>query len=196
MFTLEILQLQEVDRPQKLIPDFMTWAQCFAVYTAALGTDQPQWLPELMGYQLDMAKYARKYKWPSWVIFNMNFHQEAACRPNLSWAEAAGHRESKIYSQCFTGMAKDPHESWCRTCQSLDHSTSFCPMMPPTKTPRKERQSVEATGKSSEICRNYNTKGCTYPKCQRQHIYHCCKEKHSASRCPHLDTNLGGDGKS
>ena len=134
-----------------------------------------------MRYQFDKAKYSRKYKWPSWVIFDMNFRQEAACRPNLSWAEAAGHRESKIYSQCFTGMSKDPRESWCRTCQSLDHSTSLCPMMPPTKT-QKECQPMEAAGKSSEICRNYNTKGCTYPKCQRQHICLHCKEPHKKQR--------------
>ena len=45
-----------------------------------------------MGYQFEMARYARKYKWPSWVIFDMHFRQEAACRPALSWAEAAGHK--------------------------------------------------------------------------------------------------------
>ena len=39
MSTLEILQLWEVERPQKFIPDFMTWTQCFALYTAVLGTD-------------------------------------------------------------------------------------------------------------------------------------------------------------
>ena len=51
------------------------------------------------------------------------------------WVDAAGHREYKLYSQCFTGMAKDPHESWYKTCQSLDHSTLLYPLMPPTKAP-------------------------------------------------------------
>ena len=191
MSTLELLQLQEVDRQQKLIPDFITWSQCFAVYTAVLAADQPQRIPELMGYQYEMARYARKYKWPSWVIFDMHFRQEAACRPTLSWADAAGHRESKLYSQCFTGMAKDPRESWCRTCQSLDHSTSLCPMMPPTKVPRRERQTQETSTKASEICRNFNTKGCNYPKCQHQHVCLHCKEKHPAFKCPRPETNLG-----
>ena len=110
MSTLELLQPQEIDSQQKLIPDFIMWSQCFAVYTAVLAAEQPKRLLELMGYQFEMARYARKYKWPLWVIFDMHFRQEAACGLALSLAEAAGHKESKLYSQCCTGMAKDPHE--------------------------------------------------------------------------------------
>jgi len=133
MSILALLQLQEVESQKKLIPDFLTWSQCFAVYTAVLGADQPQQFAELMAYQFEMAKYARKYRWPSWVVYDINYGQEAAGRSSLSWAEAAGHREAKLFSQCFTGMAKDPHEAWCRSCQSLDHSTSNCPIMPSRK---------------------------------------------------------------
>ena len=56
-----------------------------------------------------MARYARKYKC---IIFDMNFQLELACRTTLSWADAAGYRESKLYSQYFIRMAKDPCESW------------------------------------------------------------------------------------
>ena len=42
MSILALLQLKEVENQKKLIPDFLIWAQCFAVYTAVLGTDQPQ----------------------------------------------------------------------------------------------------------------------------------------------------------
>jgi len=73
-----------------------------------------------------MAKYAREYKWLSWVVYDMNYRQEEAGKPALPWAEAVGHREAKFFSQCFMAMAKDPHEGWCRACQSLDHSTSSC----------------------------------------------------------------------
>ena len=80
-----------------------------------------------MSYQYEIAKCARKFKWPSWVIYNINFRQEAASYPTLSWAEAAGHWEPKIYQQCFNGMEKDPMEGWCRSCLSLDHTTSLYP---------------------------------------------------------------------
>jgi len=194
MSILGLLQLHEVESQKKLIPDFLTWAQCFAVYTAVLGTDQPQRLPELMAYQFELAKYARKYRWPSWVVYDINYRQEAAARPSLSWAEAAGHREAKFFSQCFTGMAKDPNEAWCRTCQSLDHSTSNCPMSPQQKIPRREGQGGESPHikKLPQICRNYNSKGCDYPKCHRRHVCLRCGAKHPQSKCVHS----AADGKS
>jgi len=179
--TLAILQLHEVEKQRKLIPDYSTWSQCFAVYAAVLGSDQPQRLPELMSYQYEMASFARKYKWPAWVVYDMNYRQEAANRPLLSWAEAAGHREAKFFSQCFNGMAKDPNDAWCRTCQSLDHSTSGCPLMPHSKQPRRE-----AYAPQPEICRNYNTKGCVHGGCPRRHICTNCGEKHPRFKCPQL----------
>jgi len=185
MSIVAILQLQEVESQKKLIPDFLTWSQCFAVYTAVLGNHQPQRLPELMAYQFDMAKYARKYRWPSWVVYDINYRQEAAGRPSLPWAESAGQREAKFFSQCFTGMAKDPNEAWCRTCQSLDHSTSGCPMMPRPKIPRREGESSFSTG-SSQICNNYNTKGCVFDRCRRRHICLGCGGRHPRYKCPHL----------
>ena len=96
-WTASVTRNQQATKTQ----DFLTRSQCFAVYTAMLATDQPQWLPELIGYQYEMARYVRKYKWPSWVIFDMNFWQEAVCRPILSWADAAGHRELKLNPHCF-----------------------------------------------------------------------------------------------
>ena len=125
---LLLVQLQDVhgEQQRRLIPDFPTWSQCFAIYTAVLGADQPHCLPELMAYQIEIAKCAKKYKWPSWIIYDLNFRQEAASNPRLSWATV----EPSIYTQCFTGMAKDPSDLWCKSCQSLDHTTAFCPLTP------------------------------------------------------------------
>ena len=58
---LVLVQLQ-VERQRRLIPDFMTWVQCFANYTAVIGVDQPSHLLELMAYQHNIAKFAKKYK--------------------------------------------------------------------------------------------------------------------------------------
>ena len=182
---LVLVQLQEVERQRKLIPDFLTWSQCFAIYTAVLGADQPHRLPELMAYQIEIARCAKKYKWPSWIIYDINFRQAAAGRSGLSWATV----ESSIYTQCFTCMAKDPSDVWCRNCQSLDHGTATCPIMPQSKIPRRERlipePKREAGGeaKKDTICRNYNTKGCSYPHCPRRHVCWNCHEKHPLSKC-------------
>jgi len=182
MLVLALLQLQEAGSQKKLVPDFLTWMQCFSIYTTVLAMDQPQRLPELMAYQFEIATYARKYKWPLWVVYDMNYRWQAATRSSLPWSEAAGPRETKFFSQCFTGMDKDPNEAWCKSCQSLDHATCYCPMAPQRKLQQKE---VEREA-PHEICRNYNTKGCNYTKCHRRHVCLHCGAKHPRSKCPHL----------
>ena len=96
----------------------------------------------LMSYQYEIAKSARKFKWPSGVIYDINFCQEAASYRTLSWADAAGHREPKIDQQCFNGMEKNPMEGWCRLGLSLDHITSLCPCSPtlPQQQPIHQRK--------------------------------------------------------
>lgn len=181
-----LVQLQDLDRQRKLIPDFITWSQCFAIYTAVLGSDQPNRLPELMAYQLVIAKCAKKYRWPSWVVYDINFRQEAASKPGMSWATV----EPSIYTQCFTGMAKDPTDVWCRTCQSLDHSTTSCPLTPSHGTTDRERLSSDSRKEAvpdrrrETICKNFNTKGCSYPYCVRRHVcMNCHRGGHPASAC-------------
>ena len=92
------------------------------------GPEQPDHISELMAYQLEIVKCVKKYKWPSWVIYNTNFRQ-AANTPGLSWASI----EPGIYSQCFTNMPKDPSDVRCKTCHSLNHAMAQCPTMPPQK---------------------------------------------------------------
>ena len=76
-----------------------------ATFCVVVATDLWR-LPELVAYQFEIAMYARKYKWPSWVVYDMNYQRQAATRPSLPRAEAAGPREAKFFSQCFTGTDK------------------------------------------------------------------------------------------
>ena len=136
-----------------------------------------------MAYQLEIVKCVKKYKWPSWVIYNTNFRQ-AANTPGLSWASI----EPGIYSQCFTNMLKDPSDVRCKTCHSLNHAMAQCPTMPPQKILRKDKKvtSFDAGMNGVAICQNYNTKGCTYPHFSRRHIYLNCHKKHPLSKCKEL----------
>ena len=47
-----------------------------------------------MGYQALIAKF----KWPSWVVYDQNYRQDAAGNPDLPWAKAY----PSLYTQCFT----------------------------------------------------------------------------------------------
>ena len=80
-------------------------------------------------------------------IYDINFRQDAAANPTRSWAFVY----PSMYTQCFTDMGKDATDEWCKSCQSLDHTTNSCPVIPPPpKTPRRERINIEA--KWDSIC--------------------------------------------
>ena len=123
-----VVQAAQLMQTRKIIPDLATWTQCFAIYAATLCSKQPARIPELMAYQTIIAKASQRYRWPSWVVYDQNFRQEAAGNPHQSWARV----DSSIYAQCFTGQAIST-ENWCTRCQCLDYTTSSCPYRPRKK---------------------------------------------------------------
>ena len=66
------------------IPDLATWLQCFGIFVAMLAQQQPERVPELMAYQSIIAKASQKYKWPSWLVYDRTFCQDAAGNPSQS----------------------------------------------------------------------------------------------------------------
>ncbi len=73
-----VIQAADLNPAKKLVPDLATWLQCFSIYAAAIGQNQPGRLVELMAYQTTIAKASQRYKWPSWVIYDSIFRQEMA----------------------------------------------------------------------------------------------------------------------
>ena len=172
-----LLQVQQSENPRRLIPDFPTWAQCFALFTAVKASAQPSLIPELMAYMAEMAKFAKRFQWPSWVIYDQNFRQEMASRPGLMWSRA----EPTIFSQCFLGMAKNSAEAWCRYCHSVDHASDIC-----GEAPRKAPRLQQSSYSSAQICRNFNSaKGCSFQWCKYLHKCALCKGPHSRIQCSH-----------
>jgi len=167
-----VVQLEDLEGGKRLIPNFQTWTQCFVIYAAALLKHHPDKLP-LMAYMFEMAKNARKFKWPSRVVYDQNFQMQKASKAGMTWSTV----DLSIYTQCFLGMAVNPSESSYRTCQSLDHSSSSCLAAP---HPPKRRRTMES---QRDLCCNFNTKGCTYTGCCYIHKYWHCKGTCLASGC-------------
>ena len=117
-----LLDQWDVVRAKRLPPDFQSWVQCFALYMAVVAQVHPH--PDLLAYQCSIAWYSKKYLWPSWVIYDINFRQSKALTPGSSWAKTDG----GFFTECFTSMRKDQGELWCRICHSTDHSSSSCPL--------------------------------------------------------------------
>ena len=179
-----VVQAAELMQTRKIIPDLATWVQCFSIYAATLLAKYPAKTQELMAYQTIIAKASQRYRWPSWVVYDQNFRQEAAGNPHQSWARV----EPSIYAQCFTGQAVSA-ENWCTRCQCLDHTTSSCLYHP------RKRQWLNTGGGSStstqgrheqQICIKYNkfNGDCRFGKeCRYLHVCSACKEPHPVSRC-------------
>ena len=173
-----LLQLQELERPRNVIPDFTTWAQCFAVYTAALTLKHPERLPSLMAYLSETAKNAKKFKWPSWVIYDQNYRQEMATRGETNWADI----EPRMYTQIFMDQ-KRTTEQWCRECFAADHVADDCPY-----SSRQSRRPRPASSKVDDknICRKYNDRDrqCTFKNCRFSHVCRTCRGRHPQFLCP------------
>ena len=178
-----VVQAADLVRSRCIIPDLATWLRCYAIYAAVKGTLQPASIPELMAYQAVIAKASRKFKWPSWIVYDQNFRQEAAGNPSQSWVKV----EPSLYAQCFTGQEVQG-EGWCTICQGVDHSTADCPFQP-RKRPRLAMVSSSPPpqgAKTSEVCQKFNRFGgdCSYGrKCKFAPVCNVCKCPHPVSRC-------------
>ena len=73
-----VVQAADLMQSRKIIPDLATWLQCFSVYVATPAMKFPERVPDPMAYQTIIAKASQKYRWPSWVVYDQNFRQEAA----------------------------------------------------------------------------------------------------------------------
>ena len=176
-----VVQLEDLEGSKRLIQDFQTWVQCFSMYAAVVVARHPDKFMPLMAYLTDMAKNARKYKWPSWVVYDQNFRMHMATTAGANWASV----NSAIYTQCFLNQEITRAEPWCKICHAVDHVSTSCPSAP---RPAKRRKIPDTQSTGKEICRNFNSKGCSFVGCKYAHKCSRCKGPHPATGCTSLPT--------
>ncbi len=188
-----VVQAAELLQARKIIPDLATWVQCFSLYASVVALSSPARISELMAYLTVIAKASQRYRWPSWIVYDQNFRQEAAGNPSQSWARV----DPSIYAQCFTGQALSS-ENWCTRCQCIDHTTASCPYRPRKKpwhsaggagpaSPSGRQE--QAAGRQAQVCIKYNKfdGDCKFGKeCRYLHICSSCRQPHPVSRCKAL----------
>lgn len=189
-FEGQVVLVQAADflQARKIIPDLATWVQCFSLYVAVVATKFPERIPELMAYQSTIAKASQKYRWPSWIVYDQNFRQEAAGNPAQSWAKV----DPSVFAQCFTGQAMSA-ESWCAKCQSLDHTSTNCPYRQKkrpwnTAFGTSSSQLPGRSGTDTPVCIKYNkfNGDCKFGKdCRFLHVCSSCREYHPCSHPLH-----------
>lgn len=183
-----VVQASELYQSKRLITDLATWSQCFAIYAAVVSTQFPERSASLWAYMANIAKASARYKWPSWVIYDLNFRQQAAVAGLTDWSKI----DPSLYSECFNGMAISA-EGWCCYCYSTDHSSRSCMHKPPSgkrpagqgQGPLPKRQTPDLT---VPICRKYNyfNGDCSFGStCRYLHACDICKQPgHPKTRCP------------
>ena len=77
-----------------------------------------------------IARKSLRYAWPSWLVYDQNFRQEAAENPHLSWARA----DPGTYTESFSGQLIG-RENWCSHCYSIDHYSFQCPVAAQSQSP-------------------------------------------------------------
>ena len=179
-----VVQAEELMASTKLIPNFETWAQCFALFAAVVISHDPSRAGDLMAYSHSIAAMAKKYPWPSWILYDQSFQEESAGMPGRLW----GKEDSSTYAKCFNwGPVMSSNGCWI--CQSMDHQADRCPHKPPpTKRARRERRYSE------EPCRKFNNNdgNCSFgDMCKFAHKCYSCGGPHPYSRCPKVRRDHG-----
>ena len=77
-----IVQADDLAVSHKLIPNFETWSQCFSIYAAVRIANDPSKAGDLMAYTHSIASMAKRYPWPSWIMYDESSREEAlVCQP-------------------------------------------------------------------------------------------------------------------
>ncbi len=159
-----MLQAADLVQARKTIPDYATWSQCFTLYVAVLIVHQPGRLANLMDYQSLIARVSKKYKWPSWVMYDRTSGRRWQASQTSSGPSGAqsvhsvakwspvctlsGQVESSLYTQWPSG-AQSVHlvTKWSPVCTLSDQVEPSLYTQWPSGV-----QSVHSVAKWSPVC--------------------------------------------
>ncbi len=177
-----LVQASEYLQTRRTMPDFITWTQCFSLYSAVLLTRYLERATSLLLYQATITKLSQKFKWPSWVVYDDSFRQEAAETNKTDRSKI----DASLHAKCFTAAMA---EGWCSICHSVEHLKQSCPLRPQTRRPPWQHTAgSKASFKRppAPICKKFNRGDgqCDFgPRCNYQHICRKCFGEHPETRC-------------
>ncbi len=73
-----VANASELADSTRVVPDFNTWVQSFAIYAAVLIAISPERAPFLLSYTSTLAQFSKRYRFPSWLLYDWKFRGEAA----------------------------------------------------------------------------------------------------------------------
>ena len=194
-------------RKKRQITDIATWVQVFSTYMLVLATKHPEALPELISYQLLIVQHSQKFRYPSWLRYDIDFRMWAAQTGTRSWSQV----NPQCYALAFTGQGSS--SQWCPICfidggsHTLDcpnftltsptlklspplPSYQMASIRPPPRRPLLSSPSQLPPPKRPQFdhCILYNKQDGNCPYGRECKYAHCCSHcriiGHPITRCP------------
>ena len=167
-------------RRKKQIQNIAVWVQVFSTYMLVLSTKFPESLPDLIAYQLIIVQHSQKFRYPSWLHYDIEFSRWAAQTKSRKWSEI----NPQCYALAFTGQGSTAF--WCAICQvdggshAWDCPRSFqlqsSPRLPPTPHIRAHYQQPPTHNPPPLL---------PTPPPKRPHTDHCLIYNRNDGGCPY-----------
>ncbi len=107
-------------RGQKQVQEIAVWLQCFAVFVGVVARFEPEVVPGLMAYMVNIIRASQESEGAAWVAYDAAYRRQAAATGVKKW----GGVNSSLYTICFTGKARKSVR--CDHCLSAGHKTGEC----------------------------------------------------------------------
>ena len=179
------------------VGSLLTWAYCFAQYTAVLAQSHPHLVKSRLAYMCLVIHEGRKSGGAGWAEYDALFRQHAAAAETdqaespLDWSKV----EPSLHSSCLVGH-KEADGQLCTLCGSSDHSSQSCALQPlssqrrtqhtllPTPSPYGGKSRQRVTSAQTPICIQWNKGECRHESCKYRHSCATCPGQHKAVDCP------------
>ena len=128
---------------RKVVPDIVTWAQCFSFFAAVVSSEYPEKAKDLWAYQAMMVTAAKRFGGDGWRTYDSSFRQRL---PSLEVAEF-GKLDHAIYTTTFlaggvSGRAGGPSQGsdeWTTTRLSRSRETAADRSHPGEPRPKRRK---------------------------------------------------------
>ena len=185
-------------RQCRKVTEVIKWVQCFGTYVAVLAPAEPMVVPELMAYMGMVVRMVQDYEGLGWVRYDSAFRRQTALSGNNKWSVV----NSTLFAMNFSGRSSGTRR--CELCYATSHSEGECAQrgdpdpdvgqwvqslesfvlaMAKPSMPRPSPASARLQRPSGEVCRKWNSSGCTFPGCRYRHACGLCSSNHPATRC-------------
>ncbi len=192
----EVERKDQRPRQGRKVTEIFTWLQCYGSLVAVLAPTEPRVIPELMAYMGLIVRVSQDYEGLGWVRYDSAFRRQAALTGNKRWSVI----NSTLFAMNFSGRASGVKR--CELCFATSHSEQECAqrgeadpdmgswlktlegaLISLARQTPAGRSQPSSSQPGNEVCRKWNTTGCTFMRCLFRHECSGCGGAHPLAQC-------------